>query len=181
MNILDVIKRGGVILYPSDTLWGLGGDATQDKPALRIREIKGREEDKPFIVLVSDLRMLEQLVGKVPQNVLDEMEKSIRPLTVIYPEAQGVSARVKAPDGSLAVRLVKKGFAHELIKAVRRPLISTSANLSGRRAPLSFEEIEPVILQSVDYVVNLHRSKIDVRPSRIIRFNEQGRIEVIRD
>ncbi len=181
MTILDIIKTGGVILYPSDTLWGLGGDATQDKPALRIRQIKGREADKPFIVLVSDLDMLRSLVGEIPPAVMNEMEKSIRPLTVIYPRGYGVSAHVKAADGSLAVRVVKKGFARDLIRVVNRPLISTSANLSGQPAPASFEEIPEDILRSVDYVVNLHRSKTGARPSRIIRFDEQGRIQVIRE
>ncbi len=181
MSIIDVIKKGGVILYPSDTLWGLGGDATQREVALKIMLIKQRPPEKGFILLVSDYAMLQQYVDKISPVAFEAMEKAIKPLTIIYPHAKNLPAEVLAPDGSVAFRVVKKGFAHDLIKVTGKPLISTSANITGEPAPQSFREIHPSILDKVDYIVHLHREKTGGKASSIIRIKDDGSIETIRD
>ncbi len=180
-NILETVREGGVILYPSDTLWGIGGDARSDGTVRRIKKIKNRPDGKGLVVLVSDLEMLQKYVEEIPGEAVEIIEKSLRPTTIIYPRSHGLSREVCAPDGSVAIRIVKKGFARDLIKTTGIPLVSTSANISGKPAPLSFNDIEPAILESVDYVVNLHRQKISGRPSRIVRINASGEVEIIRD
>ncbi len=180
MNILDVIRQGGVVLYPSDTLWGLGGDATNPAVARRIAQIKGRPPEKGFVILVSDLEMLGRYVEKIPAIAADFLEKQTRPTTIVYPAGRNLPPEVMAPDGSVAIRVVRKGFARDLIKAVGLPLISTSANFSGEPAPLTFNEIDKRFLDLVDYVVNLHRQKITDRPSRIVRVYTDDTFEILR-
>ena len=180
MNILDVIRQGGVVLYPSDTLWGLGGDATNPAVARRIAQIKGRPPEKGFVVLVSDLEMLGRYVEKIPAVAADFLEKQSRPTTIVYPSGRNLPPEVMAPDGSIALRVVRKGFARELIKATGLPLISTSANFAGHPAPLNFDDIDKRFLDLVDYVVNLHRQKITDRPSRIVRVYADDTFEILR-
>ncbi len=180
MNILETIWKGGVIVYPADTLWGLGGDATQEQVAQKIIRIKGRPPEKGMVVLVSDYAMLEKYVGPVPPQAMDLLEKTPEPLTIVYPSARGLAPGVLGPDGSAALRVVRRGFAHDLIKAARRPLISTSANFSGRPAPRRFDEIDPALLAMTDYVVTLHRQKMAGRPSKIVKLNDDGSVQIIR-
>jgi len=181
MNIIETILNGGVIVYPSDTIWGLGGDATNAQTAARIIEIKQRHPDKGMIVLVPDINMLRQYVERIPDIAYELMEKSLHPLTLIYPKGRHIPRPIAAPDGSVAIRVVRKGFAHDLIKASGKPLISTSANFSGQPAPVSFHEIDPRLLAMTDYVVTLHRQKIMSRPSRIIKLLPDGTYQIIRD
>ncbi len=180
MNILEVIRQGGVVLYPSDTLWGLGGDATNARVARRIAQIKGRPPEKGFVILVSGLEMLSRYVENIPAIAVDFLEKQTHPTTIVYPAGRNLPSQVMAPDGSVAIRVVKKGFAKELIKAVGLPLISTSANFAGEPAPTSFDHIDKRLLDMVDYVVNLHRQKITDRPSRIVRVYMDGTYEILR-
>ena len=180
MNLIETVLSGGVIVYPSDTLWGLGGDATNPETARKIIRIKQRRPDKGMIVLVANSEMLETYVESVPPKAYELMEKSIRPLTIIYPRGRNIPQPVAAPDGSVAIRVVGRGFANDLIRATGKPLISTSANFSGQPAPVHFHEIDPRLLAMTDYVVNLHRQKIMSRPSRIIKLSEDGTYQIIR-
>ena len=181
MTIIDVVKRGGVIIYPADTIWGIGGDATNETLVRKIIKIKQRPPGKGFIVLVSDYDMLTDIVGEIPPKAVEIIQKSVRPTTVIYPSFKNLPAIAGAPDGSIAIRMVKKGFAKNLIETVRLPLISTSANISGQPAPLHFDEISDKVLSQADYVVNLHRKKIASKPSRIVKILQDGSLEVIRE
>ncbi len=181
MNLIDVIKKGGVILYPSDTLWGLGGDATHPEVHQKINEIKKRPAGKPYIILVSDYAMLQQYVDHVPPEAWEAIEKAVEPLTVVFPKAKNLPSIALAEDGSVAIRVVKRGFAHDLIKVAGVPLISTSANISGHPVPLTFSEIDKTILEKVDYIVHLHREKKGIKASKIIRILEDGTIETLRD
>ncbi len=181
MSIIDTVKNGGVIVYPADTVWGIGGDATNETLIKKIIRIKKRPPGKGFIVLVSDYDMLLQVVGEIPPQAVEIIQKSIRPTTIVYPSFRNLPPLAGAPDGSIAVRMVKKGFAKNLIEAVRLPLISTSANMSGQPTPLHFDQISDAILRQADYVVHLHRKSIDTKPSRIIKIMPDGSLKIIRD
>jgi len=181
MNLLEAVWSGGVLIYPADTVWGLGGDARNEALIHKVLKIKKRPPEKGFIVLVPDWESLQNIVGPVPASAREILEKSLRPTTLIYPRFQGLPALAGAPDGSLAVRLVKRGFVHNLMKVTGVPLLSTSANLSGHPVPRSLDEMDPFLLRQADYVVNLHRSNRNIRPSRILKLLPDGNIRVIRD
>ncbi len=181
MNIIEIVLNGGVILYPTDTVWGIGGDATNPLVAQKINQIKQRSADKSLLVLVDSYKMLQNYVQNIPMEIWDILEKSIEPTTVIYEQPKNLPPEILAADGSIAIRVVKKGFAHDLIKALKKPLISTSANFSGDITPKSFDDINPLILQKVDYVVNLHRKTSPGKPSKIIKWSANRGIEIIRD
>ncbi len=182
MTILEVIKKGGTILYPTDTVWGIGGDATNSEVITKIDRIKKREPGKSYLILVNDYNMLQNYVENIPVEIWEILEKAVRPTTIIFPNPKNLPGEILANDGSIAIRVVKKGFAHDLIKNTQTPLISTSANLSGNEAPLNFKDIEESILQNVDYVVNLHRNTSSTeKPSRIIKWTKEKGVEIIRD
>ncbi len=181
MTIIDVIQSGGVILYPTDTIWGIGGDATNPAVIDKIFQLKEREPDKSLLILVDSYKMLQKYVENIPHEVWEILEKSITPTTVVYPNPKNLPQKLFAKDGSIAIRVVKKGFAKDLIKAIGKPLISTSANLSGQKSPAHFDEIDPIILQRVDYVVNLHRKSTPAKASKIIKWTAQNGLEIIRD
>ncbi len=181
MNILEIIKNGGVVIYPTDTIWGIGGDATNPQVIEKIYKIKGRNKEKSFIILVDGYKMLQEYVEKIPMEIWEFLEKSIKPTTVIYPNPKNLPEELLAKDGSIAIRIIKKGFAKDLIKNIGVPLISTSANVSGMPSPKSFDDIDADILQNADYVVNLHRKTISEQPSRIIKWSKENGIEIIRD
>jgi len=181
MNIIGVVNNGGVILYPTDTIWGIGGDATNIEVINKVYQIKEREPDKSLLILVDSYQMLQNYVKGIPIEIWEILEKSIEPTTIIYPQPKNLPTELLAADGSIAIRVVKKGFAKDLIKATGKPLISTSANLSGQTTPANFDEIDPIILQRVDYVVNLHRKSSPAKPSKIIKWTEKNGLEIIRD
>jgi L-threonylcarbamoyladenylate synthase len=182
MNILEVISEGGTILYPTDTVWGIGGDATNPEVIKKIDQIKNREKGKSYLILVNDYKMLNNYVKKIPIEIWELLEKAIRPTTIIFPNPKNLPKELLAKDGSIAIRVIKKGFAHDLIKNVGKPLISTSANKAGSPTPIKFDDIEQTILQNVDYVVNLHRNTSSTeKPSRIIKWSEENGVEIIRD
>jgi len=181
MNIIEVVNHGGVILYPTDTVWGIGGDATNPEVIEKIRKIKGRDRQKSFIILVDSYKMLQNYVENIPMEVWDILEKSLQPTTIIYDNPKNLPPEILALDGSIGIRVVKKGFAKDLIKAIGKPLISTSANISNEKSPGNFDEISPVILEKVDYVVNLHRKSTPASPSRIIKWTKKNGVEIIRD
>ena len=181
MNIIEVINSGGTILYPTDTIWGIGGDATNPAVIEKIYKIKERTPHKSLLILVDSYKMLQNYVEEIPLEIWEILEKSIEPTTIIYSNPKNLPAELLADDGSIAIRVVKKGFAKDLIKATGKPLISTSANLSGQKSPANFDKIDPVILQRVDYVVNLHRKNTSRKASKIIKWSSEKGIEIIRD
>ncbi len=177
----EVLKKGGVILYPTDTIWGLGCDATRIKSVERIFKIKKRPENKGFIVLLDQFEKLYEYVDQVPEVAADLLSSFDRPLTVIYPGAKNLAKNLLHPDGSVAIRIVKNEFCKNLVSLFGKPLVSTSANISGQPAPLIFYKIDDEVKQAVDYVVDLYRDRIDqVKPSTIIKFDKNGEYQIIR-
>jgi len=178
-HTISVLKQGKPILYPTDTVWGIGCDATNEKAVAKIYKIKQREERKSLIVLVDSLEMLLAHVA-VPEKALQIIEKSTTPTTIIYPNPTGLATNVLAEDNTVAIRIVQDNFCAQLIKQFGNPIVSTSANVSGEITPTSFKEIGPAILESVDYIVNLHREKITHKSSTILKI-ENDEVIVIRD
>jgi L-threonylcarbamoyladenylate synthase len=173
-EILAVLRRGGVILYPTDTIWGIGCDATNADAVNKIAEIKGRATDKGFILLVDSLEMLKQHVNSVHPRIQTLLAYHTRPLTMIYDESIGVASNVLAPDGSVAVRIVQDAFCRELIRQFGKPIVKSSAKLEGQAHPAHYGEISSDILEKVDMVVRLKQDiKERGEPSVIARFNDE--------
>lgn len=177
---IQIIKEGGTLLYPTDTVWGLGCDARNEEAVQKIYALKQREESKALICLVSDVVMLERIFREIPDAAYDLIDHSDKPTTIIYDNPSGVAKNLIAPDNTLAVRVVKDEFCQQLIRKLNRPIVSTSANISGAPTPKSFKEISNEILSGVDYVVNLHREKICEQPSTIIKLSGSGLFKMIR-
>ena len=178
---LRALRAGGVILYPTDTVWGLGCDATNAEAVEKIYAIKQRPESKALIVLLADERDIFQYVAQPDLRVFDYLHQTSRPTTVIYPGAIGLAENLIAADGSIAIRLVQDEFCRHLIKRFRKPLVSTSANVSGQPAPAIFSEIPQEIVSSASYVVRYRRKDNTIRqPSAVISWNNNGTVKVIR-
>ena len=177
---LEVMKKGGIILYPTDTVWGIGCDATNPQAVERIYKLKKRDDNKAMICLVNSVKMLEQFVDEVPDPAYDVIEYSNKPTTIIYDNPVRVANNLVGPDETLGIREVKEPFCEKLIYKFRKPLVSTSANISGQPTPNSFAQIAPEILKGVDYIVNLHHSKISDKPSAIIKIGNDRSVKVIR-
>lgn len=182
LKVVDVLKHQGTILYPTDTIWGLGCDAMSDKAAFKILDIKRRGSEKSFIMLVSDIEMLKRYVQNVPQVAIDLINAAIKPLTIIYPHSKGISQVVSGSDGSVAIRVVRHTFCQDIIRLFDRPIVSTSANISGQKSPATFSEISPDIIKAVDYAVEQDRDIVRSSvPSTLIRLMNNNDFEVIRD
>ncbi len=178
---LEVLKNGGLILYPTDTIWGIGCDATRPECVEKIFALKQRQEEKSLVVLLDADVKLNRYLKEVPDLAWDLVEMATSPLTIVYPEARGLATNAIATDGSVAIRITDDPFCKELIRRFNRPLISTSANLSGKPSPRFFAEIETAILNGVDYVVNLRQDeKSPAQPSSIIKLGLHGEISIIR-
>ena len=178
---VDVLKKGGVILYPTDTIWGLGCDATNPEAVARIYQIKQREDSKSMLVLMENPALLERYVNDVPEIAWDLVEISTTPLTVIYPGAKNLAANLIAEDGSIGIRFTKEEFTTKLLQRFRRPIVSTSANISGQKSPSFFDEIPEEIKSQVDYIVEYRQDDINpAQPSSIIKLWPGGRIDIIR-
>ncbi|HPE33638.1 MAG TPA: L-threonylcarbamoyladenylate synthase [Bacteroidales bacterium] len=179
---LKALRAGGTILYPTDTIWGIGCDATNQKAVDRIYQIKRRIEDKSLLVLVDSRERILQYVEKVNPLIFDLVSNYDKPLTVIYENAKNVAKGVAAQDNTIGIRIVQDEFCRELIRQFGKAIVSTSANISGSPAALWFQQISPEIKKSVDYVVNLHQHEIrKMKPSRIIKAKSNGDFEIIRD
>ena len=174
------IANGGIILYPTDTVWGLGCDPKNDSAIQRIADLKGRELENGLILLVDSWPMLERYVKEVPEICNDLVDFAVKPLTIIYPQGQFVSNLLKGRDGSLAVRIVKHEFCAALIKKMRSGIVSTSANLTGARSPARLSDVEESIRNAVDYVVNLPDSASSQPPSQILKIGTKNEIQIIR-
>jgi L-threonylcarbamoyladenylate synthase len=178
---LRFLKEGKVILYPTDTIWGIGCDATLVKPVDRIYKIKQRFESKSMIVLLDQADKLTLYVEKVPAIAYDLIERYHEPLTIIYPKAKNIAKNVVPEDGTIAIRIVRDDFCRQLIDALGKPLVSTSANISGQPAPITFSKIPDAVKNGVDYIVNHNRDVIiRTKPSTIIRLQDNGEFEVLR-
>ena len=174
-----ILGEGGVILYPTDTVWGIGCDATNPQAIERLNKIKNRKKGQPLIILVSDLAMLMQYVETVPYFVLDYFKENKQPTTVIYPNPKDLPDNLLAGDGSIGIRIIKKSFTQKLIHSFKKPLVSTSANISGQPTPASFKEISREMMAQVDYVVPEREGNFSDKPSTILKI-EDGRLVKIR-
>lgn len=153
-TVLKVLKKKGVILYPTDTVWGIGCDASNFDAIERLSMIKKRKKGQPLIVLVSDLDMLSNYVTTVPRFVLDYLDTVNKPTTIIYPEAKNLPKCLLSDDGSVGIRIVKNNYLHTIIEEFKKPIVSTSANFSGEQTPNSFGEISDKLISEVDFVVS---------------------------
>jgi L-threonylcarbamoyladenylate synthase len=178
---LAVLRNGGVILYPTDTIWGLGCDATNTEAIQKIYQIKQREDSKSLIILVAEERDVMQYVAAPDPAVFDFIEEQTRPTTIIFENALGLPDNLLAQDGSIAIRIVQDEFCRHLVKRLRKPLVSTSANISGEPSPQYFNQITEAIKTSVDHVVNWRQDdNTPAQPSQIIKWNNDGEVTVIR-
>lgn len=178
---ISSLKTGGVILYPSDTIWGLGCDVRNDSSIEKLLQIKHRPAEKGLIVLISKIEQLSEYVEEVPEIAWDLVEFAEDPLTVIYPKGKNVSAHLLAPDGSIAIRLVKDEFCKGLVYRYQRGLVSTSANISGTTSPTNYAEVAASIKEQVDYILeNPNPAKGIRKPSKIVKLGLGGDYSLIR-
>ncbi len=180
-NTVEKVQQNKIILYPTDTVWGIGCDATNEKAVAKIFRIKQRAESKSLIILVDSLEMLQNYVEFIPKKALQILRESKRPTTIIYKNPKDLAENCIAKDNTIAIRIVQNEFCQELIRQFGKPIVSTSANVSGEPTPKSFSEISRTILDSVDYVVNLQQEKITTASSRILRITDTNEVEVIRE
>lgn len=180
-NLIDTLKSGGTILYPTDTIWGIGCDATNADAINKIFEIKKREKNKSMIILVESEKRLQDLV-EVPEMAWEIMDLSEKPVTIIYDNPKGLPKELLADDGSIGIRLIKDDYLKKLIGKLNKPLVSTSANLSGDKSPLKFSDINQEIINSVDAVAEENHEKIsEYSGSSVIRLWKDGRVKVLRE
>jgi len=178
---LAVLKNGGVILYPTDTVWGLGCDATNEEAAAKINEIKARTADKSFIILLDTDAKLQSYVSEVPDVAYDLIEYAENPLTLVFPGAKNLAKNVINADGSVGIRIAKHDFCQQLVQRFRKPITSTSANVSGSPTPLFFDEISEEIKEAVDYVVDWEQDlRTNKKPSTIMKLAPGGQFSFIR-
>jgi L-threonylcarbamoyladenylate synthase len=176
-----IVQEGGIILYPTDTIWGIGCDATNTEAVKKIFSLKQRDEAKSMIILLDTENKLESYVKEVPAIVYDLIEYAENPLTLVMPGARNISPALISEDGSIAVRIAKHDFCQQLIQRMRKPLVSTSANISGKSSPQNFGQIDQAIIDGVDYVVDLEQHSNELKkPSTIMRIEPDGRFEFIR-
>ena len=178
---IAVLKKGGIIIYPTDTVWGIGCDATNDKAVQKIFRLKKRMDHKSMIVLICQAENIESIVEKVPSIAYDLMESWNKPLTIVYDNAKNLAKKLISTDKTIGVRVSNNIFNKALIKELGHPIVSTSANYSGEATPLFYAEINKELLKSVDYVVDFERNKHTIaKPSTIIRIHPDGNFEVLR-
>jgi len=178
---LEVLQKGGVILYPTDTIWGLGCDAANEEAVKRIYAIKNRVDSKSMLVLMENAALLERYVDEVPEIAFDLIELTEKPLTIIYDGARNLAKNLIAEDGSIGIRITSEKFSSELIRRFKRPIVSTSANVSGKPSPACFGDIEPEIIDAVDYVVKFRQEDTaKAEPSSIMKLGRGGEIKIIR-
>ncbi len=178
---VEVMRAGGVILYPTDTVWGIGCDATNEAAVRRVYDIKRRDDSKALICLVDSENRLSRYVRKVADVTWDLIELATKPLTIIYDGATGLAPNLLAEDGSVGIRVTREEFSRALCFRFQKPVVSTSANISGTPAPATFDEISDEIKEAVDYVVRYNqRCKEKHQPSSIIKIKDNGQFTVIR-
>jgi L-threonylcarbamoyladenylate synthase len=178
---LEVLRSGGLILYPTDTIWGIGCDATDENAVKKIYKLKKRNDEKAMVVLVADERDIMQHVAAPDLSLFDHLEETTKPTTVVYDGALGFADNLTGQDGSIAIRICKEEFCRHLIKRFRKPIVSTSANISGMPSPKMFKEITDEIKNGVDYIVKYKQDdETPAQPSSLIKWNN-GNVIIIRD
>ncbi len=178
----EVLQQGGVILYPTDTVWGIGCDATNEEAVKRVYEIKKRADSKAMLVLVDSDVKVQSYVSEVPEVAWDLIEYGVKPITIIYDGAKNLAKNLLAEDGSVGIRVTKEEFSKQLCFRFRKAIVSTSANISGEPAPTIFREISEEIKQAVDYVVQYRQEETGKpNPSSIIKLGKGGLVKVIRE
>ncbi len=180
-KIIETLQAGGTILYPTDTIWGIGCDATNISAIEKIFKIKKREQNKSMIILVESAKRLQDIVD-VPEIAWDIIELSDKPVTLIYDNPKGLPKELLADDGSIGIRLVDDLYLKKIITKLNKPLVSTSANFSGEKSPMKFSDISPEIVDAVDFVAEENHDKIsEYSGSSVIRIWNDGRVKVIRE
>lgn len=178
----ETLRKGGIILYPTDTVWGIGCDATQSDAVKRVFEIKRRADNKALIVMLGDERLLEWYVNDVPEIAYDLIDATIKPLTIVYDDGCNLAPELLGEDGSVGIRISKEHFSSCLCRVYRKPIVSTSANISGEPTPSIFDEISEDIKKSVDYIVEARRDDNEPHlPSSVIKLGVGGTIKIIRN
>jgi L-threonylcarbamoyladenylate synthase len=177
----EIISAGGIILYPTDTIWGIGCDATNPDAVQKIYEIKQRADNKSMLVLMSDIKMLGRYLQEIPPKALELINSASKPTTIIYPEAINLATNMVAEDGSVGIRITSDDFCKKLIELTDLPIVSTSANISGNPSPDTFSSIEDNILDQMDHIVKWRQDeKTPSAPSTIIRIDKKGRSAILR-
>jgi len=178
----EVMNKGGVILYPTDTIWGIGCDATNEEAVKRVYEIKKRADNKAMLVLVDNAVKVDFYVDDAPEVAFDLIELTTKPLTIIYEGAKNLAPNLVGEDGSIGIRVTSEPFSNQLCYRFRKAIVSTSANVSGEPSPATFADISEEIKQAVDYIVQSRRKeKSSSKPSGIIRLGKGGQVKVIRE
>ncbi|WP_366184160.1 L-threonylcarbamoyladenylate synthase [Flavobacterium ovatum] len=180
LNAYEVIKEGGIILYPTDTVWGIGCDASNPEAVAKIYKLKQRAETQSMICLMNGEKMMYNVFKEIPEVAWQILDLSENPTTLILDNPRNVAANIIATDKTLGIRLVKEPFCFKLMERMKKPLVSTSANISGQPTPKSFKEISPAIINGVDYVVNLNKDKVSGKPSTIIKLGNDHQVKIIR-
>ena len=177
----EVMAAGGIILYPTDTIWGIGCDATNEKAVQRVYELKRRADNKAMLVLMDSEAKLDRYVSDVPDIAWDLISVSDKPLTIIYSSAKNLATNLLGADGSVGIRITNEEFSKKLCERFRKPLVSTSANVSGEPSPANFSEVSEVIKEGVDYIVSYRQDDMSkAGPSGIIKLGAGGLVQVIR-
>ncbi|GET20218.1 L-threonylcarbamoyladenylate synthase [Prolixibacter denitrificans] len=178
---LEVLKKGGIILYPTDTIWGIGCDATNADSVARVSELKKRESSRSMLVLMENPNLLNSYIEEVPEVAWDLIDVADKPLTIVYPGAKNLATNLIAEDGSIGIRITEEPFTQQLIQRFHKPLVSTSANISGEPSPAFFDEVSPEIVEGVDYVVQYRQEeRMPTSPSSVIRLGVSGEVQILR-
>ncbi len=178
---LEVLKKGGIILYPTDTIWGIGCDATNEEAVKKIYDLKQRSDSKSMLVLVGSEGELQRNVEEVPEAAWMLIETAVNPITIIYDRPKGIARNLLAEDGSAGIRITSELFSRTLCNRLRHPIVSTSANISGKKTPVTFSEIDEDIKKGVDYIVRFRQNDISRhKSSNIIKVSDSGIIKIIR-
>lgn len=177
----EVMAAGGLILYPTDTIWGIGCDATNEQAVQKVYALKQRSDHKAMLVLIDSVAKLDRYVDEVPSIAWDLIEVADKPLTIIYSKGKNLAPSLLGEDGSVGIRVTKEAFSRELCERFRRPIVSTSANISGQPSPAFFPEIDEAVKMGVDYIVEYRQDdQTKSKPSNIIKLGEGGLVQVIR-
>jgi L-threonylcarbamoyladenylate synthase len=180
-NALEVLRKGGTILYPTDTIWGIGCDATNQAAVKKVYEIKQREDSKSMLALLENPNLILSYIEEMPEVAWDLIEFAEKPTTIIYDKAKNLASNLIAEDGSIGIRITREAFTMQLLQRFRRPVVSTSANISGRPSPINFTAIDEEIKSKVDYIVQYRQEEtLNPPPSSIIKLGVSGLIQIIR-
>ncbi|TAI49390.1 L-threonylcarbamoyladenylate synthase [Flagellimonas allohymeniacidonis] len=178
---IEALNKGNLIVYPTDTVWGIGCDATNPDAVQKVYALKKREDSKALVCLVSNQAMLERYVKQVPDVAYDIMDLATKPTTIVFDEPIGIAQNLVAEDNTLAIRVASDNFCQRMIQKFGKPIVSTSANISGMPTPNNFDSVSNEILKGVDYVVNLPLENKNAPPSSIIKLGNDGQVKVIRE